>query len=33
MSIPKAVVLKMLRGMKGRMQSIYEAGGGHIARD
>ena len=33
MNIPKAVICKMLRGMKRRMQSIYDAGGGHIARD
>ena len=33
MSIPKPVVRKMLRGMKDRMQEIYDFSGGHIPRD
>ena len=33
LAIPKAVVLKMLRSMVARTQSIYNNGGGHIPRD
>ena len=32
-TVPPAVVRKMLRGMKDRVQAIYDADGGHIARD
>ena len=33
LGLPKRVVVKMCRAMKGRAQAIYEKDGGHIPRD
>ena len=33
LSIPKAVIAKMLASMKERSQQVYDNNGGHIPRD